>query len=459
MSDIYLSITETPTVVTLTNPLISSNVAQTVTVANTVTVALDSNSLSALEQVTVTVGAAVTISNFPATQTISGTVTASIVGSVTVGSMPQISGTVTANVFGKGYLNNFYQIPVSAEGADAVTAGLAIGFHEDLTADEFKSVKASDPFPVQIRKGTVTIGSLPAISGTVTANLPALNWNTVKIAYGANDVWNGIYKKTTSGYVDVTGAGTPQYLPVDGAFFGGVSPQLTRGTYPGGLLSFTGTRWYFEQEGEVEFYSTTTATDLRVITNWTDSGGAGANVQITPYSVEPVAIPGGVAISSLPAISGTVTANSLTNLYDEPNDQYLSRSAAFVEISAGEFQPVGINNNMPISGTVTVGNSVTIGSLPTLSPVLPRVTFLDGSGTVTTANSAVTVFASSSTRSYLLVQVTTGSAFVNVGATATTLNGINLTAGQGYAWETTIPQGIVSLISTTTSTNYVAKEA
>ena len=108
---------------------------------------------------------------------------------------------------------------------------------------------------------------------------------------------------------------------------------------------------------------------------------------------------------------------------------------------------------------VAITNSVTIGSLPTLTPQLPRVTFIDGSGTVVTANSAVTLFASSSTRSYLLVQVTTGSAFVNVGATATTVNGISLTAGQGYAWETTIPQGPVSLISTTTSSRYVAKQA
>ncbi|NBW14939.1 MAG: hypothetical protein EBR82_43755, partial [Caulobacteraceae bacterium] len=104
------------------------------------------------------------------------------------------------------------------------------------------------------------------------------------------------------------------------------------------------------------------------------------------------------------------------------------------------------------SGRTVVTGSVSVGQLP-------RVTFIDGSGSVTTANSAITVFASSTTRSYLLVQVTTGSAFVNVGATATTVNGINLTAGQGYAWETTIPQGLVSLISTTTSSRWVAKEA
>ena len=40
------------------------------------TVGLDANSLSALENITVTVGAAVSVSNFPATQTVAGTVTA-----------------------------------------------------------------------------------------------------------------------------------------------------------------------------------------------------------------------------------------------------------------------------------------------------------------------------------------------------------------------------------------------
>ena len=162
----------------------------------------------------------------------------------------------------------------------------------------------------------------------------------------------------------------------------------------------------------------------------TDEGtGAYDTGQQLPVEIKTIAT--SVTIGSLPAISGTVTVgNSVT-----------------------------IGSLPVIFGTVTVGSSVTIGSLPTLTPQLPRVTFIDGSGTVVTANSAVTLFASSSTRSYLLVQVTTGSAFVNVGATATTVNGINLTAGQGYAWETTIPQGAVSLISTTTNSAYVAKEA
>jgi hypothetical protein len=152
-------------------------------------------------------------------------------------------------------------------------------------------------------------------------------------------------------------------------------------------------------------------------------------------------------------ISGTVTAN-VEGIYESGTlvEKYLNVRPIYFNSSLNQDELVSDQKPLPISGTVTVGNSVTIGSLP-------RVTFIDGSGSVTTANSAITVFASSTTRSYLLVQVTTGSAFVNVGATATTVNGINLTAGQGYAWETTIPQGLVSLISTTTSSRWVAKEA
>jgi hypothetical protein len=164
------------------------------------------------------------------------------------------------------------------------------------------------------------------------------------------------------------------------------------------------------------------------------------------YYALSTAIANSVTIGSLPAISGTVTAN-----IGNPSDIIGGGYNNLEEFAASGGIPVNletnfVNNALPISGTVTVSQ-------------LPRVTFIDGSGTVVTANSAVTLFASSTTRSYLLVQVTTGSAFVNVGATATTVNGINLTAGQGYAWETTIPQGLVSLISTTTSSRWVAKEA
>ena len=56
---------------------------------------------------------------------------------------------------------------------------------------------------------------------------------------------------------------------------------------------------------------------------------------------------------STQTIAGTVTANNLSDLYDSANDWHLNRTVPFVEISPNEFQPVGINNNVPISGTVT----------------------------------------------------------------------------------------------------------
>ena len=162
---------------------------------NTVTVALDANSLSALENVTVTVGAAIT-----------GTVT--VGNSLTISSLPAISGTVTVGVLpslqsstdfvsvgeqiAEG-INSYGTIPIAADWENAsqgignlnvtatcvtstnrigvVTASLSAG-----TA-QIGSVTASisGTVPISIASVTVgnsvTIGSLPAISGTVTANI------------------------------------------------------------------------------------------------------------------------------------------------------------------------------------------------------------------------------------------------------------------------------------------------
>ena len=195
MSDIYLQITETPTVVTLSAPVVSGALASTVTVANTVTVALDSNSLSALENVTVTVGAAitgtVTVSNFPATQpvsiasvtvgnsltisslpAISGTVT--VGNSVTIGSLPAISGTVTANVGNAVVI----QVVGAVQDGDGTTFGVDRDFpvsgavEIQAGSNQIGSVTASI-------SNSVTIASLPAISGTVTANTFALQGTAV----------------------------------------------------------------------------------------------------------------------------------------------------------------------------------------------------------------------------------------------------------------------------------------
>jgi hypothetical protein len=192
---------------TTTSPLVIFYDDQAGAQSVTGTVALDPASLIALENVTVTVGSSVSISNFPSTQTIAGTVTANgrsdiydsasdvywtksviafgnpFAGEPTLVEQATplpISGTVTANVFGTGYNNILYSLPIGQEGTDAVTRGVAIGFHENLTADEFRSVKASDPFPVQIRAGTVTVGAMP--NGSLTTRFGSVTTaNTAQI--------------------------------------------------------------------------------------------------------------------------------------------------------------------------------------------------------------------------------------------------------------------------------------
>ena len=177
MSDIYLQITETPTVVTLSAPVVSGALASTVTVANTVTVALDSNSLSALENVTVTVGAAitgtVTVSNFPASQAVT-------FSAVTISNFPSTQPVSLATVPTHGVTLTSTTVTVSS--LPALAAGTAqIG---SVTASISGTVPVSGTFfqatqpvsgtffqatqPVSLASTTVTVSSMPAVSGSVT---------------------------------------------------------------------------------------------------------------------------------------------------------------------------------------------------------------------------------------------------------------------------------------------------
>jgi len=322
MSDIYLQITETPTVVTLSAPVISGALSSTVTVANTVTVALDANSLSALENVTVTVGAAIT-----------GTVT--VGNSVTISSLPAITGTVTAG--GRWYDGANYQprpFLVTEDGALETISVLV------------------QPIPAGTNRiGVVTIGG-----GTVTI-----------------------------------GAGTAQIGSVTASISGTV-----------------------------------------------------------PISISSVTVGNSVTIGSLPAISGTVTAN-IGNPSDIIGGGYnnLEEFAASGGISVN-LETNFVNNALPISGTVTANSSN--GSLTTQF------------GSVTTANTAFATSAvTNANRKYLLIQNITTAAnviTVGIGFTPTTTQGIQLFAGAGLTFEGSyIPTGAVNLLSSVTASCYTILEA
>ena len=262
MSDIYLQITETPTVVTLSAPVISGALSSTVTVANVVTVALDSNSLSALENVTVTVGAAitgtVTVSNFPASQAVT-------FSAVTISNFPTsqtIAGTVTANL---GFAGNY------DNGGDALRIDITAlnGQALDLNGNiPIKMGTVTAPFPIS---GTVTVGNTVTIAGTVTANPTGTQTIAGSVTLGAGTENIGV---VTIGNIRRSGDYVQSSLLTES----GSGYLLTRSTLNAGS----------EQIGSVT-----------------------ASISGTvPISISSVTVGNSVTIGSLPAISGTVTANT-----------------------------------------------------------------------------------------------------------------------------------------------------
>jgi hypothetical protein len=202
MSDIYLQITETPTVVTLSAPVISGALSSTVTVANVVSVNV------------VTMPAITVQASTPSVTTVAGTVT--VGNSITIGQITSLQGqnllgsqgvfsTLRLKDSGGTYGEpsgsgiNTYNLPVYG----TVTIGAGTQQIGSVTASISGTVTANVPVLDQsIRDGillfnqtegnigvavnyaepitgTVTIGSLPAISGTVTANTFALQGTTV----------------------------------------------------------------------------------------------------------------------------------------------------------------------------------------------------------------------------------------------------------------------------------------
>ena len=157
-------------------------------------------------------GSVVSISNFPSTQTIAGTVTANVENLISQGydivgnpyrkgvqligvnwdndndkpvntddtgqlriiagagspNFP-ISGTVTVNSLTDALLNSAPAFGIAGDNYGEIPAyGVQLGFGN--TNGDFETATQTNPFPI---RGTVTIGSLPAISGTVTANNPS----------------------------------------------------------------------------------------------------------------------------------------------------------------------------------------------------------------------------------------------------------------------------------------------
>jgi hypothetical protein len=468
MSDIYLQITETPTVVTLSAPVISGAFTSTVTVANTVTVALDANSLSALENVTVTVGAAITgtvtvsnfpasqavtfsavsISNFPASQAVtfsgisvsnfpaSQAVTfsdASLTNTQLRASAVTVGGTITVGNFPASQAVTFGQAIVSASnitglnnsvGTDGNTPTstnfIKIGGHQDgsnqvehivhVSAGGSMKVDASDStVTFGTIRGTVTIGnsitigSLPAISGTVTA---------IAGTGFAFAVQNGI-----SDFIS-----DASFFPISGTVT--IGSALPAGTNRIGVVTIGN----IQRAGDSVQSSLLTEAGSGYLLNRSYLGAGLEQIGSVTASIS----------GTVPISISSVTVGSV------PPIQWSNAS--------GGNAPTTVNQNAPlpvqlytgaVPSSVTIGaiiaNSVTIGSLPAISGTVTANTFALQGTAVTTSNftstTASTVLANfNATREVLTIfNEGAGNLHICAGATCTTIAyQVRLSAGDYY---------------------------
>jgi hypothetical protein len=81
---------------------------------------------------------------------------------------------------------------------------------------------------------------------------------------------------------------------------------------------------------------------------------------------------------------------------------------------------------------------------------IPPIRGTTSTGTLTAGTTNGTLFATNSTRNYLLVQCTSGTVFIDTNGTASATEDIQLTAGQGITWEGSfIPTGAIAAITST----------
>jgi hypothetical protein len=154
-----------------------------------------------------------------------------------------------------------------------------------------------------------------------------------------------------------------------------------------------------------------------------------------------VTIGNSVTIGSLPAISGTVTANGgdFSAIVGESMPAKAVAIGFYSGDDAGIAQVNDSNRKMPISGTVTVGNSVTIGSLPAISGTVTANLSISStvitSGSFSSLSSATLVPGNTARKMATVFNLGAGQLFINAGVTATTLGGgfmVALSSGDFY---------------------------
>ena len=147
-----------------------------------------------------------------------------------------------------------------------------------------------------------------------------------------------------------------------------------------------------------------------------------------------VTVGNSLTVSSLPAISGTVTVGVLPSL--ENNTDFVNVGAQIAEgINAelGVYVRVEPSNSLPISGTVTVGNTVTIAGTVTANTFALQGTAVTTSNFTSTTASTVLANYNATRQVLTIFNEGAGNLHIAPGATCTTIAyQVRLSAGDYF---------------------------
>ena len=405
--------------------------------------------------------------------------------------------------------------------ASGVTGVVSAGINTRVTLNaSTASLTTTSPLVIyyddQLTNNSVTISSLPAISGTVTANTRNYgsagdNWISIPsldlahpdlgtISFAGNYRWNGVNYWGPSGvapnndftYITWLSDGNDYFifrlLYVSDALNQDVvlaecqAPTLEfplggwDAVYPatlvGGSFTFTFQSKDIQQvsinssDTIVYISGAVTVSNSVTIGSCVTHGVNVANsvtVSALPVQLSTTTIGGtarlNVTLSSATTIGGT--APSYGNLYGGSDGTNLR---AILVDSSGRTTVTGSVSILgtpsvtmgAISGTVTANvasTTVTISAQPS-GALTTRF------GSVTTANtSQITTAVTNTSRKYLLAQnISTGTVTIGIGFSPTTTQGIQLTAGAGLTFDSFVPTGAVYWLGATTGAAYTILE-
>jgi hypothetical protein len=174
-----------------------------------------------------------------------------------------------------------------------------------------------------------------------------------------------------------------------------------------------------------------------------------------------------------PLTGGTMSINAnlgdiealLTTLQADVADGIGISSASFSQesgasISAGDSVAIGFRDvDNDVFTTVSTGDPFPVNTIGTVTANVSSAKGTTTIGTLTASTTNGTLFGTNSTRNYLLVQCTSGTAYIDTNGTATTADGILLTSGQGITFEGNfIPTGAIAAITSTGTARLIGRQ-